>query len=546
MVPRDPVELLSAASNAAGHDVSSPEVRDQLLQYAHNLYTQGPPQTNGTLKGTDKLHPTLLPLLHTLHKLHPEHLPTLLLLSCAYYAADNYAGSLWYNNLILRIDPNYVESMSNIGTTLRALGRYQEAESWWWRAIRLRPGYWDAYENLLGVMCSANPAVSNAKAGRSSEVKDSLHPSRDSWRRFSFANTSRHTSSGSRTHRARRCRSTFRPVCRLRKRLAFRTSSTPRETSNSYCPSWGTVPAAAEYQKAVEVVLSPNESTRYGLRDFIVAACAVGLLSMGAMLPGTAAAAAALEVAVAMGINPTNPEHAAILTSGSFSRICPGGILALVKLSGDVLVSTLLRLGNGQLPMLLLLPEAATQLCKVIFAETAGCLPALARPQSSSKPQNPAVLQQAQKAGCTDDFDDPAYTRQAVPGRNGESDGRSARCANAGRHPAFDVVAPASVLSLHLVASVGIDMQQPGHSALCPPCGHHCDQRGRSATAAQWTGARNAVLHARPAARPQASAHLHQPRITAQGPRPSQRSDQDVPQGRRVQPGLRCGAGQSR
>ncbi len=394
---RDPVELLSAASNAAGHDVSSPEVRDQLLQYAHNLYTQGPPQANGTLKGTDKLHPTLLPLLHTLHKLHPEHLPTLLLLSCAYYAADNYAGSLWYNNLILRIDPNYVESMSNIGTTLRALGRYQEAESWWWRAIRLRPGYWDAYENLLGVMCSANPAVSNAKAGPQvgGEVQPASQP------RFKEAlQLCEHVE-------AHVVGQQNAPGASLPLYLppSLPLTQTPRLQNLFYAkgnlkfvlPELGTVPAAAEYQKAVEVVLSPNESTRYGLRDFIVAACAVGLLSMGAMLPGTAAAAAALEVAVAMGIDPANPEHAAILTSGSFSRICPGGILALVKLSGDVLVSTLLRLGNGQLPMLLLLPEAATQLCKVIFAETAGCLPALARPPSSSKPQNPAVLQQAQK-----------------------------------------------------------------------------------------------------------------------------------------------------
>jgi hypothetical protein len=37
-----------------------------------------------------------------------------------------------------------VEAMSNIGTTLKALGRSQEAEAWWWKAIRLRPIHWDA------------------------------------------------------------------------------------------------------------------------------------------------------------------------------------------------------------------------------------------------------------------------------------------------------------------------------------------------------------------------------------------------------------------
>ncbi|SPO24803.1 related to UDP-N-acetylglucosaminyltransferase [Ustilago trichophora] len=392
---RDPVELLSAASNAAGHDVSSPEVRDQLLQYAHGLYTQGPPQADASAKGTDKLHPTLLPLLHTLHKLHPNHLPTLLLLSCAYYAADNYAGSLWYNNLILRIDPNYVESMSNIGTTLRALGRYREAESWWWRAVRLRPGYWDAYENLLGVMCAANPPPAVGKTTNGTQEQPPSQP------RFKEAlQLCEHVESH--VVGPQNALGTALPLF-LPPNLPL--TQTPRLQNLFYAkgnlkfvlPELGAVPAAAEYQKAVEVVLSPDDARRYSLRDLVVATCAVGLLSMGAMLPGTAAAAAALEVAVAMGINPANPEHAAYLASGAFHHFCPGGILALVKLSGDVIVSTLLRLGNGQLPMLLLLPEAATQLCKVIFAETAGGLPALARSPASSKPQNLATLQQAQK-----------------------------------------------------------------------------------------------------------------------------------------------------
>lgn len=32
-----------------------------------------------------------------------------------------------------------VEAMSNIGTTLRAMGKWSEAEQWWWKAIKLRP-----------------------------------------------------------------------------------------------------------------------------------------------------------------------------------------------------------------------------------------------------------------------------------------------------------------------------------------------------------------------------------------------------------------------
>ena len=96
----------------------------------------------------------LITLLKTVSTFHKSHLPTLLLFACVYYTQHNFQMSLHYNHLILEKDPNYVEAMSNIGTTLRSMGRQPEAESWWWKAVRLRPGYWDAVENLIGVLCS--------------------------------------------------------------------------------------------------------------------------------------------------------------------------------------------------------------------------------------------------------------------------------------------------------------------------------------------------------------------------------------------------------
>lgn len=163
---QDPLQLLTAASEAAGVDARAGVVLDQLLRFAHALYQTG----SQTLKKPDgttsnQLHPTLLPLLHTLHNLHPQHLPTLLLLSCAYYSAGDLPASLYWNDQILAIDPRYVEAMSNIGTTLRSLGRWKEAESWWYKAIRLRPGYYDAAENLLGVLCSPAKGGDNPPKG---------------------------------------------------------------------------------------------------------------------------------------------------------------------------------------------------------------------------------------------------------------------------------------------------------------------------------------------------------------------------------------------
>ncbi|KAJ1956196.1 hypothetical protein GGI12_005369, partial [Dipsacomyces acuminosporus] len=131
----------------------SDAMRDQILQSAHQLYS------------ANARDPMLVEMLLCLHRLHPRHLPTLLLLACAYFSSSQPEKSLEYNQLILKIDPNYVEAMSNIGTTLRSMGKTSEAETWWWQAVKLRPGYWDAVENLMGVLCNqAQPASSKSPA----------------------------------------------------------------------------------------------------------------------------------------------------------------------------------------------------------------------------------------------------------------------------------------------------------------------------------------------------------------------------------------------
>ncbi|KAG0292102.1 hypothetical protein BGZ98_002727 [Dissophora globulifera] len=137
------VQLTDGKSQQVVIDAREDGWRDHLLSYAHTLYATNPSPGS-----------PLIPILETISSFHKSHLPTLLLLACVYYTQRNYGMSLRYNHLILTKDPNYVEAMSNIGTTLRSMGRQPEAESWWWKAVRLRPGYWDAVENLIGVLCS--------------------------------------------------------------------------------------------------------------------------------------------------------------------------------------------------------------------------------------------------------------------------------------------------------------------------------------------------------------------------------------------------------
>ncbi|KAL1915529.1 uncharacterized protein VTP21DRAFT_6653 [Calcarisporiella thermophila] len=145
-------------------DPRKEEWRDNILHYTHRIYSQNP------------LDPSLMPMLQELHSYHPQHLPTLLLLACVYYCHQDYQKSLYYNQLILSIDPNYVEAMSNIGTTLRRMGRSAEAEEWWWRAVRLRPTYWDAFENLIGVLCLASQEDDGANKGDKRTEKKSTRP----------------------------------------------------------------------------------------------------------------------------------------------------------------------------------------------------------------------------------------------------------------------------------------------------------------------------------------------------------------------------------
>ncbi|KAG0004264.1 hypothetical protein BGZ65_000686, partial [Modicella reniformis] len=162
------VQLPEGKSQQLVIDAREEEWRDHLLSYAHMVYAAeaaNPPQES-----------ILVVMLKTISTFHKSHLPTLLLFACVYYTQHNYEMSLHYNRMILAKDPHYVEAMSNIGTTLRSMGQQPEAESWWWKAVRLRPGYWDAVENLIGVLCSGYGTTTESQAQTSAESSSAEKP----------------------------------------------------------------------------------------------------------------------------------------------------------------------------------------------------------------------------------------------------------------------------------------------------------------------------------------------------------------------------------
>lgn len=62
-----------------------------------------------------------LSILQSLYNLNQSHLPTLLLLGCTSYSLGFHHHSIFYNNAILSIDPQFAEAYSNLGTTHRSM-----------------------------------------------------------------------------------------------------------------------------------------------------------------------------------------------------------------------------------------------------------------------------------------------------------------------------------------------------------------------------------------------------------------------------------------
>lgn len=172
---RSPESTVYAPDISQSNPLASSVGRDAIMTYAHRLYQElgagsNPSQyivsavpvfdvaQNMTSPGDQ-----LISLLNTLRALHPQHLPILLLLGSVHYSQGSYVASLRLNNEILKIEPQYVilfrssmwikidssllifqvEAMCNTGTIMKRLDRPILAYDWWWKALQIRPTYWE-------------------------------------------------------------------------------------------------------------------------------------------------------------------------------------------------------------------------------------------------------------------------------------------------------------------------------------------------------------------------------------------------------------------
>ncbi|SCZ91024.1 BZ3500_MvSof-1268-A1-R1_Chr1-3g02487 [Microbotryum saponariae] len=407
-----PISQASAAVSTILEQVNlggefTPEKRDYFLSYAHSLYAKDPYSSD------------LLPLLHTLEEIHPDHLPTLLLSSCVYYTRGEYESSLYYNKKLLMKDPGYVEAMSNIGTTLRAMGRWQEAEAWWWKAIKLRPTYWDATENLLGVLC--NP-VSTSQQGQNggsdgapapatepryqqalelcnfvevqifaseSGLSIGFEPSRDK--------IATYASPEGKLERPRRLPQSIpmNQVHRLQN-LLYAKGNLRLAVQNAAA-------AQEEYEKAIELALSlpasirASQTTIYPVggcstRDLVVAAFIMAkVLNTHAQFNGNSSDSrqAVGDVLHKLGVA---DEH---------GRMNFAHLIGIVQRGGDHYVEGLLRLGGGVLPAILVTPEQTFRMLPYIFAEFQGVLPSMREADGVDDPSKATTIQQVKQTTST-------------------------------------------------------------------------------------------------------------------------------------------------
>ncbi|KAK1756904.1 family 41 putative glycosyltransferase [Echria macrotheca] len=78
----------------------------------------------------------------------------MLLGGCLHYGLEHYEDALEWFRRIVGLDRSHVEAISNIAATLYCLGRQEEAEQHWVRAVQTRPSYLEAVEHLVGLLCS--------------------------------------------------------------------------------------------------------------------------------------------------------------------------------------------------------------------------------------------------------------------------------------------------------------------------------------------------------------------------------------------------------
>ncbi|KAI0068185.1 hypothetical protein BV25DRAFT_1867220 [Artomyces pyxidatus] len=371
--------FLSPSNDALANPFKSTINRDALLGYACRVYESSPRSSSNGLSHVPLVAPVsptqsldqiyrdrLLPLMMILRSSHPQHKPTLLLLGCVYFDLGDFQTSLSINQEILSLDPSYVEAMCNMGTTLQAMGRSPEAQRWWWEALKLRPTYWEAMDNLLGSFL--NPIQVTGSSDNALLYKQAQELCRFLLVRIIGPDG--------------RFLVPIAPdeLQRLQK-LCYTNAMLLQIIGENRIEA-----LLGDLHSAVEVVIRPpwpyTTDESYVFQDLVIAASLIALsLSAG---PGTYVPQAVLDV-----LSPHNRLHSlqGIFEDSGFN------ILSVAHVAGERLWSALIPPGDV-LPTILLLPDEVMRLSLLLFPESAGVLPSICSRERGSSPASEILRQQ--------------------------------------------------------------------------------------------------------------------------------------------------------
>ncbi|KAI9866398.1 MAG: hypothetical protein M1813_001520 [Trichoglossum hirsutum] len=179
------VSLAGAAQNSPGAQLYSNGIKFNAPDYesrTHQQHVQQPPVNIGAgplIALPDRTHPVRKNSTATASPLYPQQgtspaanavaalemltnlcresnlkwVDGMLLAGCLAYGLGEYTKALGWYSKIIEVDSSHVEAMSNLAATLLALNRRDEAEKYWNLSVNLRPGYFEAVEHLIGLLC---------------------------------------------------------------------------------------------------------------------------------------------------------------------------------------------------------------------------------------------------------------------------------------------------------------------------------------------------------------------------------------------------------
>ncbi|KAF5386146.1 hypothetical protein D9615_002508 [Tricholomella constricta] len=316
--------------------------RDYLASVKPNSSRLAPvpihrPNTSHSLGRDGDMHA----LLTVLRTFHPTHLPTLLLLGCLYFTSGDLDLSLEINQDILRLEPNHIEAMCNIGCIMKAMNKPEAAYEWWWKALRSQPMYWDVTDNLLDLILES----------RSSGQSDVPMINKRALEVCEFVLSSLVDETG-------HLRGQVPPEQLFRFQNMYCTRANLLHTSTERYVGQ----ALDSYSHAIDLALMTQpivdkDSEQVSFRDLITATCISALFLMDeSMIPK--------KIARLLGFD------------GKLDLRRPGfSILHTVQRLGNRLISALHEIGFDVLPLILLEPEQIEHLPRLLFAASRCVLP---------------------------------------------------------------------------------------------------------------------------------------------------------------------------